>query len=81
MILFNAYNTPSIPLYTNTPKAKIDEATADTIYMCWEESITATQHIEKVVTALGVTTVGFALGVWTARAGLTYVPLHSYTYE
>ena len=81
MILFNAKNAPHNPISTETPPAKIDTATADTIYKCWEESISVTQYIEQVLEVAGVITIGYALGAWTGRAGFTYVPLNDYTYE
>jgi len=81
MILFNAYNVPHNPITTETPPAKIDTATANTIYKRWEASTSADQIIEQVLEVAGEITIGYALGAWTARAALTYVPLHSFTYE
>jgi len=81
MLLFNAYNVPHIPIETDTPSAHIDEATADTIYIAWEESTSVDQFIEQTLKVSNVTTIGYALGAWTARAGLTYVPYHSFRGE
>ena len=54
------------------PSWQIDESTAGTTYIRWEDSAKA-QFIEKVIESAGITTIGFAVGLWTGRAGLTYV--------
>jgi len=57
---------------TDSIPYQVDEATADTIYIRWENT-TAVQYIERIVLAASVTTIEYATGLWTGRAGLTYV--------
>ena len=80
MILFNAYNTPHLPIHVDTPPRYIDNSTASTFYSCWEEIATA-QYIEKTIEIGGEYEIGYALGTWAGRAGLTYVGYHEFDWS
>lgn len=62
------------------PAYQIDEATADTTYIRWEDTDEA-QFIQKIVEADSVTTIGYAKGLWSGRAGLTYVSFFAFRDE
>lgn len=52
----------------------VDKATADTEYMCFEN--TAKRVIWRKKTVSDVETLEFSYGAWADRANLTYVPIY-----
>ena len=58
----------------DTPYAKFDDTTtANTTYLCWEDTAEDT-HIRRV----NNTSDGYAFGAWDDRASLTYVAFKDY---
>ena len=60
---------------TDSIPYQVDEATADTIYIRWEDTEVA-QFIQRIVEDSLVTIIDFATGLWSGRAGLTYASKH-----